>query len=83
MIAMALLLTCLPATAEKTKSDGKLSITFEDKGYKGFKPEKILVAVYRVARGEYGAWTMESGFEDIMIYTGRTAAPRSTCPRKT
>ena len=71
MIAMALLLTCLPATAEKTKNDGKLSITFEDKGYKGFKPEKILVAVYRVAKGEYGAWTMESGFEDIMIYTGK------------
>jgi len=71
MIAMALLLTCLPATAEKGKNDGKLSITFEDKGYKDFKPEKILVAVYQVAKGEYGAWTMKSGFEDIVIYTGK------------
>lgn len=71
MIAMALLLTCLPATADKTKNDGWLSITFADKGYKDFKPEKILVAVYQVASGEYGAWTMKSGFEDIGIYTGK------------
>ena len=71
MIAMALLLTCLPATAEKTKNDGKLNITFEDKGYKGFKPAGILVAIYQVAKGEYGAWTMKSGFEDIVIYTGK------------
>ena len=71
MIAMALLLTCLPVTADKTKNNGWLSITFADKGYKDFKPEKILVAVYQVASGEYGAWTMKSGFEDIGIYTGK------------
>ena len=41
MIAMALLLTCLPATAEKTKNDGTLNITFEDKGYKDFDVNKI------------------------------------------
>ena len=71
MIAMALLLTCLPVTAEETKNDGSLSITFEDKGYKGFKPANIQVAIYQVAKGEYGAWTMKSGFEDIGIYTGK------------
>ena len=76
MIAMALLLTCLPATAGKTKNDGWLSITFADKGYKDFKPEKILVAVYQVASGEYGAWTMKSGFEDIGIYTGKDGATK-------
>ena len=82
MIAMALLLTCLPVTAEETKNDGSLSITFEDKGYKGFKPANIQVAIYQVAKGEYGAWTMKPGFEDIGIYTGKDGAPRSTCPRK-
>ena len=71
MIAMALLLTCLPVTAEETKNDGSLSITFEDKGYKGFKPANIQVAIYQVAKGEYGAWTMKPGFEDIGIYTGK------------
>ena len=76
MIAMALLLTCLPAMAEQTKNDGQLSITFTDKGYKNFDPEGIKIAIYLVARGEYGAWTMESGFEDIDIFTGNDGSTK-------
>ena len=80
MIAMALLLTCLPATAEQTKNDGSLSIIFEDKGYKGFEPANIQVAIYQVAKGEYGAWTIRPGFEDIGINTGKDGGTKITLP---
>ena len=73
MIAMALLLMCLPATAE-TKNDGLLSVTVAANGK--FDPKGITLAAYLVATGDYGEWTMQDYCRDVEIFTGTDGATK-------
>ena len=75
MIAAALLLTCLPATAETTENDGWLSITIGNKKDE-MDPEGIQLAIYKIATGEYGKWEMEPDFADIDIFIGNDGATK-------
>ena len=63
----SLLLCCIPAEADNQK-DGWVSITIGDEK-SPFSKEGIEVAVYLIATGDYGNWTMEKDFADITVFT--------------
>ncbi len=69
-IAMALALlfsaVSVPAGTEETK-DGWLSITIGDDKNE-FDPGGIHLAIYLIATGDYGDWTMEDDFRDITVF---------------
>ena len=56
----------VPAGTEETK-DGWLSITVGDDRNE-FDPGGIRLAIYLIATGDYGAWTMVDDFRDITVF---------------
>ena len=65
-LVLSLLLCAVPAEAEK-KNDGWISITVgNDKSE--FDREKIGFAIYLIATGDYGDWTMVDRFSDITVF---------------
>ena len=64
----ALLFSCVsvPAGTEET-DNGWLSITVGDDRHE-FNPEGIRLAIYLIATGDYGNWTMEDPFSDITVF---------------
>ncbi len=67
-MALALLFSAVsvPAGTEETK-DGWLSITIGDDKNE-FDPGGIHLAIYLIATGDYGDWTMEDDFRDITVF---------------
>ena len=67
-MAFALLFSCVsvPAGTEEAK-DGWLSITIGDDRNE-FDPSGIRMAIYLIATGDYGDWTMEDAFSDITVF---------------
>ena len=63
----SLLLCCIPAQAAND-NDGWLSITIGD-DKSPFDRKGIEVAVYMIATGDYGNWTMVKDFADITVFT--------------
>jgi hypothetical protein len=72
MLGIAMVLALLfsavsvPAGTEETK-DGWLSITIGDDKNE-FDPGGIHLAIYLIATGDYGDWTMEDDFRDITVF---------------
>ena len=72
MLGIAMVLALLfsavsvPAGTEETK-DGWLSITVGDDKNE-FDPGGIHLAIYLIATGDYGDWTMEDDFRDITVF---------------
>ena len=72
MLGIAMVLALLfsavsvPAGTEETK-DGWLSITIGDDKNE-FDPGGIHLAIYLIAKGDYGDWTMEDDFRDITVF---------------
>ena len=72
MLGIAMVLALLfsavsvPAGTEETK-DGWLSITIGDDKNE-FDPSGIHLAIYLIATGDYGDWTMEDDFRDITVF---------------
>ncbi len=64
----ALLFSCVsvPAGMEEAK-DGWLSITIGDDRNE-FDPSGIRMAIYLIATGDYGDWTMNDEFSDITVF---------------
>ena len=65
MIVMALLLTSLPAMAERLYN-GEMEITIGD-DKSPFSRAKIELSAYLIARGDFGDWTPVKEFADITI----------------
>lgn len=67
-MAFALLFSCVsvPAGTEEAK-DGWLSITIGDDRNE-FDPSGIRMAIYLIATGDYGDWTMNDEFSDITVF---------------
>ena len=67
-IILALLFSCVsvPAGTEEAQ-DGWLSITIGDDRNE-FDPSGIRMAIYLIATGDYGDWTMEENFRDITVF---------------
>ena len=67
-IVFALLFSCVsvPAGTEEA-NDGWLSITIGDDRNE-FDPSGIRMAIYLIATGDYGSWTMEDDFSDITVF---------------
>ena len=67
-IILALLFSCVsvPAGTEEA-NDGWLSITIGDDRNE-FDPSGIRMAIYLIATGDYGRWTMEDDFSDITVF---------------
>ena len=65
---LALLFSCVsvPAGTEEA-NDGWLSITIGDDRNE-FDPSGIRMAIYLIATGDYGSWTMEDDFSDITVF---------------
>ena len=64
----ALLFSCVsvPAGTEES-NNGWLSITIGDDRNE-FDPSGIRMAIYLIATGDYGDWTMEEAFSDITVF---------------
>ena len=65
-LALQLSAESFPAGTEETK-DGWLSITIGDDKNE-FDPGGIHLAIYLIATGDYGDWTMEDDFRDITVF---------------
>ena len=67
-MVIALLISCVsvPAGTEET-NNGWLSITVGDDRNE-FNPEGIRLAIYLLATGDYGDWTMTEPFSDITVF---------------
>ena len=67
-MAIALLFSCVsvPAGTEEA-NNGWLSITVGDDRNE-FNPEGIRLAIYLIATGDYGDWTMVDSFSDITVF---------------
>ena len=67
-MVFALLFSCVsvPAGTEEA-NDGWLSITIGDDRNE-FDPSGIRMAIYLIATGDYGNWTMEETFSDITVF---------------
>ena len=66
LVALLFSCACLPAVTEEAK-DGWLSITIGSGGSGDFKG--VHMAIYLLATGDYGDWTMVDAFSDIKVYT--------------
>lgn len=69
MIAMVLLTMCLPAMAAE-ENDDKLNIKLEQNAKNPFELEGVQLAIYLIAKGEYGQWTMEEPYADLHVAAG-------------
>ena len=65
MIVMVLLLTSLPAMAERLYN-GEMEITIGD-DKSPFSRANIELSAYLIARGDFGDWTPVKEFADITI----------------
>ena len=67
-MVLALLFSCVsvPAGTEES-NNGWLSITIGDDRNE-FDPSGIRMAIYLIATGDYGDWTMEETFSDITVF---------------
>ena len=67
-LVLSLLLCAIPAEADKPNDDGWISITIGN-NKSAFERKGISFAIYLVATGNYGDWTMQSHFSDIKVYS--------------
>ena len=67
-IALMLLFACIPAQAADD-GNGEITIAFRENQDINYNREGIHVAVYLLATGDYGDWTMLSNFSDIKVFT--------------
>ena len=68
MLLLALLFSaCAPAAADDAK-DGWLSISIGNER-SGFDLKGVHIAIYQLATGNYGDWTMLDAFKDIQAFT--------------
>ena len=66
-LVLSLLLCAIPAEADN-QNDGWISITIGN-NKSAFERKGISFAIYLVATGNYGDWTMQSQFSDIKVFT--------------
>ena len=67
IIVMLFLCASVPAVTEENR-DGWLSITIGD-DRSDFDVQGIRMAIYLIATGDYGNWTMADAFNDIAVFT--------------
>lgn len=67
-VSLALLLACVCAPAAAEDADGWLSISIGNER-SGFDLQGVHIAIYRLATGDYGDWTMVDAFRDIRVFT--------------